>query len=148
MAHNEAASGDFHPCVWAITLNEWFDAMLRYRTRDYDSEEVVPAPDVTAQVIRETSERMRIPPLLWIEEMDKVRFTDTNRNWLHTLINSVYELDGCIVATTNSTLAELRQSLGEGIVSRLDGSRDGEEGFVCLDFSPPPAKAVKRKLAA
>jgi hypothetical protein len=63
--------------------------------------------------------------------------TDANRNWLHTLVDRIYMMDGCIVTTTNKSHKALVKELGEGIMGRLDGSRDGKEGFVCLNFSSP-----------
>jgi hypothetical protein len=126
----------FHPCVWAINLNEWFDDYLNWRTRDRGETGVHP-PSVTAQEIADTSNRMGLCPVLWIEELDKVNMTDVNRNWLHTLVDRIYQMDGCIVTTTNKSHKTLVKELGEGIVGRLDGSRDGKEGFVCLCFSRP-----------
>jgi hypothetical protein len=75
----------FDACVWSINLNEWFDSYLNWRTRDHDDHDVR-KPSITAAEIKETSERMQLSPVLWIEELDKVNFTDTNRNWLHTLV--------------------------------------------------------------
>jgi hypothetical protein len=82
-------SSAFHPCVWSINLNEWFDDYLNWRTRDRGDNEVQP-PSVTVRDIVDTSGRMGLTPVLWIEEFDKVNITDSNRKWLHTLINRIY----------------------------------------------------------
>jgi hypothetical protein len=105
-------SEDSTPLIFKITLNQWFDEYLAYRTRDFDGSEVNP-PEVTAKVIKEQSQLNWYPPILWIEELDKVTFTDTNRKWLFTLVDAVYEEGGCIVATTNDSYKTLADKLGE-----------------------------------
>jgi hypothetical protein len=49
-------------------------------------------------------------------------------------------MNGCVIATTNKSLRELEKSIGEGILGRLDGSRDGGDGYVTVNFSTPKKK--------
>lgn len=124
------------PLIYKINLNQWFDEYLSYRTRDFDGPPIDP-PEVTAKVIEEHSQWNWYPPILWIEELDKVTFTDTNRKWLFTLVDAVYREGGCIVATTNDSYKTLAEKLGEGIMGRIDGSRDGGDLFKVINFNPP-----------
>jgi hypothetical protein len=109
--------------VWRINLNDWLDRYLAWRTRDYD-DSTIQRTHLTAQDIASTCAEWELRPVVWIEELDKFQPTPTNKNWVHTLVDQVYLMDGLIVATTNTPLPTLRTLLGEGIVGSPDGSRE------------------------
>jgi hypothetical protein len=137
--NNQFSSDRFHPCVWRVNLNDWLDSYLAWRTRDY-TDSTIQRTHLTAQDIKSICTEQGLRPVVWIEELDKFQPTPTNKNWVHTLVDQVYLMNGLIVATTNTPLPKLRTLLGEGIVGRLDGSRDGREKFVELNFSRPKSK--------
>lgn len=137
---------DFHPCVWYITLQEWLDANWAWKTRDFEDRSVQ-RPHATPEEVESTSKRMGFRPVLWIEEFDKGSITAKSKDLVHTLINRVYSMDGCIVTTSNSSLKDLYAKFGMGIMGRLDGSRDGEEHFACLNFSAPKAAKAAKALS-
>jgi hypothetical protein len=136
-------------CAWSITVPEWLAETERYKYRDFDSDEQIEAPDVTAEAIRREADETGLRPILWIEEIDKVRMTEPRRILLFELINSVYKLDGLIVCTANVTLDELRSHLDTRqypITRRIAGANDAG-GYKIWDFWPltRPTKAPKRQ---
>jgi hypothetical protein len=139
-------------CAWAITVPEWLSETEKYKYRNYKSEERIDAPKVTAEAICKEAKETGLRPILWIEEIDKLKMTEPRRILLFELINCVYKLDGLIICTSNMTLADLRAHLDTSeypITRRIAGDKDAE-GYRIWDFWPPQQlkKAISKKKVA
>jgi hypothetical protein len=129
-------SGEPHPpCAelgfWRVKAPKWLRDMEAYETRDFHAD--VHETDLTPHLI-ESMATPELPPILWLEELDKFNPTANRMRNLYTLIDAVYEARGTIISTTNMTLPKLREHLGDPVYRRLTGNNDDPEHFLLWDF--------------
>jgi len=125
-------------CVWRIRVPEWIDDMEKHKHHDFGTSDRPPEPEVTVaairQAVRKFGEKMNWQPVLWIEEMDKIKATDTRLSWLFNLIDVIYEDKGLLITTTNLTIVELKAMLGGPRLRRLTGKHDKAAHYLVWDF--------------
>lgn len=129
---------DVDLCVWRIRVPEWIEALEKHKYHDFGDDQRPPEPEVTVAAIRkamkEYGEKMGWQPILWIEELDKIKATDTRLSWLFNLIDVIYEDKGLLITTTNLTIVELKSMLGGPRLRRLTGTRDKDAHYLVWDF--------------
>jgi AAA+ superfamily predicted ATPase len=92
-----STGGDFAGCpIWRVSapvlLEQWV-------ARSTDSE--APRPDVSERsIVSVSNSGMR--PVLFLDEIDKVRGSDYKMEKLRAIVDAVYEAQGQIVATSNT----------------------------------------------
>jgi hypothetical protein len=92
-------------------------AMRRYE-KDSDGLSVADEPDVTAEKIVELRRRgQRFK--LYLEEIDKIAETDTRRNNLFEIINTIHEQEGVLVLNSNLRPEEFAIQFGEDFAWRI-----------------------------
>ena len=116
--------------------------MEAYEFRDFGSEII--APDVTTSMVERATSKTGVPPILWLEELDKFVPTENRLRNLYTLIDMVYECNGTIVSTANKSLPALRKLLGGPIYRRLTGENDDPEGYVVYDLFAAASNPAKK----
>jgi hypothetical protein len=106
-------------------------------------------PFVTVEKIEHAAAQSGWPPILWLEELDKIPSTTKNRlRNLYCLIDAVYEAGGTIVSTTNERKEGLERLLGEAIYRRLSGKNDSEDEYVVIDYYELAESKKKKKQKA
>lgn len=121
-------------CIWRIRADEWIEAVYMWKHRDWDDKSVR-EPAVTIASIREACNRTGLRPIIWVEEIDKLQPTKKQLAIFNSLIDSVYELEGLIIATGNGSLESLTEALGEATTRRITGEYDNPDLFMTLDFN-------------
>lgn len=120
-------------CMWRIKVPDWLVEVHDYDTRDFGGPPCS-VPSVTVESIRTRCKASEIPPVLWLEEVDKFSPTRARLNYLYRLIDAVYELRGTIVAAANLSLSELQEHLGDAIYRRIAGTNDDDGAYTIMDF--------------
>jgi hypothetical protein len=129
---------------WRVKVPTWLREMEAYDSRSYKGPSVAP-PDTAPHRLEETTQETGLPPILWIEELDKFKATANRLNMLYSLIDTVYEAGGTIVTTTNSRPAELEEHLGVPLYRRLTGVNDADDGkFVSVNGWVLPSREEKK----
>lgn len=125
-------------CVWRMRLPEWIETMEKHKNYDFGTGQRPPEPEITVatirQAVRRFGEKMNWQPILWIEELDKIKATDTRLSWLFNLIDVIYEEKGLLITTTNLTIIELKAVLGGPRLRRLTGKQDKTAHYLVWDF--------------
>lgn len=137
------AIGGDNLCIWQVSAQDWLTSKQAWDNRDWD-DEVTPEPTLSVDVIRHACACSGLRPMVWIEELEKVKITDDRRNLLHDLIDCVYCLKGLVVTTSNITYEQLSDKLGVPLMRRIDGRDDNPSDFILCDFFKE-AKTSKTK---
>ena len=134
--------------AFRVKVPDWLDQMLLWKTRNFaDTSVKRPYPDVDRILsgppeLDRGSEHFQedeayMPPLIWLEELDKIKLSEFNRNALIRLVDAVYEQRGMILASSNLSPQVLRDFLGDEIYRRIAGtceSPDERSAFVVWDL--------------
>jgi hypothetical protein len=125
--------------IWRVQVPDWLDQMQAWDTRPFgDSRH--DGREVTPEIINKA---VGLPPVLWLEELDKWKYTETRANYLFRLVDAVYRRGGLIVASTNKTPGQLEDLCGEPIYRRIAGTGEPDEdqnGFKVWDLFEAVAK--------
>jgi len=111
--------------LYRVEVPDWLAETHAWDTRDFDGEWMPPKPEINTGDIK----RAGGSPVLWLEELDKFKPTETRLNYLYRLVNAVYEMEGLIIVTCNDTEAQLRERLGPAISRRIFGDNDDPSYF-------------------
>ena len=117
---------------WRVKAPHWIRATEAFEHKDFGDRSVA-KPAVTTDKIEQATAETGWPPILWLEELDKVQPTKNRLRTLYLLVDSVYEAGGIIVSTSNATCEGLEKLLGEAIYRRLSGKNDDPEGYLVMD---------------
>lgn len=113
--------------VWRIQTSLMLHEHTEWATRDiYDPNCPVKCPSVTERAIRSVAAK-GYRPSLFLEELDKISFTEPRLNKLCEIVNCIYEAEGQVVATSNKDGAFLADKWGSdeaGTVLRRIGGGD------------------------
>jgi DNA replication protein DnaC len=109
--------GSVVPSLWRCTAQTLLDQhYAKWDHRDMVGEDgerlSIKEPDVTVEKILAAA-RKGLRPCLFLEEIDKVRMTETRSGILFSIINAVFEHAGQIVINSNLTPEGLEAHLGE-----------------------------------
>ncbi len=127
------AVGLYREALWKSPRSTW-----RVNVKDLLDDHVAYSNDRIARKPAVTSRSLSLAqsPHLFIEEIDKVAYTDFKTNTLFGLVNAVYEAKGQLVFTSNKTAADLiamfHSETGEALARRIS------EMCVPLDFFSAP----------
>ena len=115
--------------IWRVETSTLLAEHAEWASRNkYDEDCRVPAPTVTKQGI-ELYIAKGHRPCLYLEEIDKVAFTEARINKLCELVNAVYEAKGQVVATCNKSEAFLTQKWGADEAGTLLRRIGGDGGY-------------------
>ncbi|MEO6981639.1 MAG: hypothetical protein ABI072_00815 [Edaphobacter sp.] len=151
--------------IWRVNIPEWIDEMMTHRTRDFEASAETFRPEPNTQSVctftrydpdgwrNERSELVysetcpnhdeNYPPVLFLEEVDKFRSSESTRDWLFGLLNTVMEAGGAIISTCNKTPAELEKHLGAPLYRRIvESSKD--RGTRIREFQPSTRARSKK----
>ena len=92
------------------------------------------ARPLSPESIRKKVALVGTAPILWLDEIDKYVPTVTRTNYLLRLVDSVYELNGTIIASANLTMLDLEQHMGEAMFRRVKGSYEEEGIYTTMDL--------------
>lgn len=124
--------------VWRIKVGAWLEAKQKWEYRDFmHPDPAVKPPTVTALGIEEAYDksRMKLPPILWLEELDKIgNPTKTKLDWLCGLLDTVVELNGHILATTNATREQLVAKLTEPVLWRINDAQNSTDTYHVINL--------------
>lgn len=122
---------------YRLKVPQWLSSMEAWETRDFGDKAVAP-PKLTPSVIEDETDRTGVPPILWLEELDKFNPTQPRLRNLYTLVDAVYEASGTIISTANDKLPELRKRLTDPIYRRLSGIYDPPGQYLVFDMWTGP----------
>jgi hypothetical protein len=128
---------------WRVKVPTRLREMEAYDSRNYKGPAVAP-PDTAPYRLEETTHETGLPPILWIEELDKFRATENRLNMLYSLIDTVYEAGGTIITTTNACPDELEAHLGVPLYRRLTGINDADGNFISVNGWVLPLRKEKK----
>jgi hypothetical protein len=108
--------------IWRMSAKKMLDqhtdyAMRRYE-KDSDGLSVVDEPDITAEKIiklRHSGQTFK----LYLEEIDKIAQTDSRRNNLFEIVNTLHEQEGILVLNSNLRPEEFAVQFGEDFAWRI-----------------------------
>jgi hypothetical protein len=92
-------------------------AMHRY-DKDKDGTAVLEEPSVTAEKIVKVT-KGGVKYRLVLEEIDKVKETESRRSTLFDIINTLHEQEGMLVINSNLTFDEFQARFGEDFAWRI-----------------------------
>jgi hypothetical protein len=99
-------------------LDEHTDYAVRRYERDDEGGSVVDEPSVTAERIVKLRQEGRTYRL-FLEEIDKVKDTESRRSVLFDIVNTLVEQQGVLVINSNLTYAEFQERFGEDFAWRV-----------------------------
>ena len=137
----EAKHRDHELLLYRVEVPEWLAETAAWDTRDFEENWLPPEPEISAGDI----ERKGGFPVLWLEELDKFKPTETRLNYIHRLVNAVYEMKGLIIVTCNDTEAQLRERLGPSISRRIFGDNDDPKAYMHWPLFAAAAGNSKQK---
>jgi hypothetical protein len=118
---------------WRLKVPKWIHDTESFKNRDF-GDQSVPEPELTPHAIETATSRTGLPPIVWMEELDRIGPTEPRLRYLYSLVDAVYESGGIIVSTSNMKAAELKKHLGEPIYRRLSGENDPDSEYLVWDF--------------
>jgi hypothetical protein len=108
--------------IWRTSAKSLADEHHAFTTGKQVNGRYVPEPTVTRRKIVKRSQNGHVPRL-FLEEIDKVVYTEFRANMLFELVDSIYETKGQLVFASNLSLAEFvalfPPSVGEPIARRI-----------------------------
>lgn len=109
---------------WRISAKQLLEEIHDYsvnRNR-YDEEgnfvSGAPMPTVTREKILKAV-KLGFRPRLFLEEIDKIKGTETRFNNLFEIVDTLYEAQGQLVLNTNMTMAEFSAAYGAAFERRI-----------------------------
>lgn len=111
------------PSIWRVSVKTLLDEYVAYATGNGLDGKSAPRPMVDRRKISAAA-AAGFKPRLFLEEIDKVKFTEFKENALFELIDAVYENKGQLVFNTNlspSNFAQLFSSESSGAIARRIG---------------------------
>jgi len=127
--------------LWRVRVASWLADVWAYETRPFDSEIV--EPETTVEKIKAEFALSGVAPMVWLEEIDRFKETQARLAHLFRLIDTVYELKGCIIVTANATPTELESVLDAATFRRLIG-RHYEADFTLWDWHAKIPKDLRK----
>jgi hypothetical protein len=118
---------------WRLKVPKWIQDTESFKNRDF-GDQSVPEPELTPHAVETATSRTGLPPIVWMEELDKVGPTAPRLRYLYSLVDAVYESGGIIISTSNMKAAELKKHLEEPIYRRLCGENDPDGEYLVWDF--------------
>jgi DNA replication protein DnaC len=126
--------------IYRLNAAAWIRGMSIWDTRDFEArikpEEPVPNVDSILKFTHKGYEspweaskelQLKYPPVILLEEIDKISPTPYKVNAFFNLLNAVFEGGGMIISTTNLREKELRQRFPDEFFRRLvESSIDGQ----------------------
>jgi len=127
--------------MWRINFDVLMNQIQQYAYRDFKSDDAPPPPpDLTpARIVQAAEEAKHSPktngrPMLVLEEVDKLKMTNDRLNKLFALIDSLYNIQGQLVMTTNYAFAnftrmmvETNAETGDALMRRINEMCDIRE---------------------
>ena len=112
--------------LWRVNTSVWLEEQVRDSMAGRDED--VPIPDLTVRKITQAALK-GVKPRLFLEEIDKFKPSEFKMNRLFEIVNAVYEADGQIVATSNTSPEQLANEwgnrYGSTILRRIGDEPDG-----------------------
>ena len=105
-----------------MRVASWLADVWAYDTRPFDSD--MAEPETTVRKVKAEHALSGEAPILGLEELDRFKETPARLAHLFRLIDTVYELQGCIIVTANATPTELESVLDAAMYRRLAGRND------------------------
>jgi hypothetical protein len=118
---------------WRLKVPKWIQDTESFKNRDF-GDQSVPEPELTPHAIETATSRTGLPPIVWMEKLDKIGPTAPRLRYLYSLVDAVYESSGIIISTSNMKAAELKKHLEEPIYRRLSGENDPDGEYLVWDF--------------
>ncbi len=121
--------------IHRVIAPDWIEESYRWKTRQFGDPDIF-EPRVTAEKIRNSQYRQG-PPVVWLDELDKIKFTESASNSIYRLVEAVYEQMGTIIASSNLARSALAAHVGEAIYRRIDGNNErpeDKEHFIVWDL--------------
>ncbi len=122
------ADGASEPCVWRVRVGGWIDEIGAWETRTW-GDCSVSKPTLPIEAIISACKRTGLTPVMQLEELDRFQPTERRLNYLNSLVNQLYEMNGLIIVTTNETLEGLGKKLDPSTLRRLTGVNDEDGRF-------------------
>lgn len=123
--------------ITRLRVGDWLNDTQAWNTREFGAEDARPT---TVEEIAEWSGCFA--PILWLEEIDRFTVTETRMNLLFRLVDAVYEAEGCIIITANSTLADLKEKFDPALIRRFTGEME-DGGYTKWNMYAHATKTTK-----
>jgi DNA replication protein DnaC len=124
-----------HPPIYRVNADRWLEQYEEWKYFDFKSERPRPTrpepnPESVSKLLDRWAEKQTepdqrrdcpddFPPVLILEEIDKFNGTDSKCRALESLLNTVFELRGMIVSTSNLSKAEIKERFPDWLYRRL-----------------------------
>jgi hypothetical protein len=108
--------------IWRISAKKMLQEHTDYATHRFDKDDegfsVVDQPSVSAdKIVKLTKQGKKFR--LFLEEIDKIKETESRRNNLFEIVNALHEQEGVLVVNSNLTQAEFQAQFGEDFAWRI-----------------------------
>jgi hypothetical protein len=108
--------------VWKITTKQMLDEHTVYATTQWEDEvdRRLNQPTITAAKFAYVRNVQRTTPRLFLEEIDKVRETESRRNNLFEVLDGLKSNEGQLVLNSNLTPEEFAEKFGADLWWRIN----------------------------
>jgi hypothetical protein len=108
--------------VWRISAKQMLDEHTEYAMGQFEDEidRVLGQPTVTVEKIKHIRGAQHQVPRLFLEEIDKVKETETRRNNLFEILDALQAAEGQLVLNSNLSYPEFVERMGPDMQWRIE----------------------------